>query len=328
MRILRVGDLHVKPNNLKESKALMDFVLDKALSLNVDRLEILGDLFDTHSIVRLEVLEFWGSWLEYLSKQTFKTIILVGNHDLSGDYLNSFSALHTSLHLESENFKIVHKPHIDELYGYLPYIHDNEKFIEEANKLADLGATVLVSHPNFEGAVYDNGSSLAGGVNPDRISNNFLHLIGGHIHTELNMGRVWYTGNPRWLTKSCANKPKGIWMCTHDDNTGAILSKEFISTESVCTPIICLSWKEGEEKPEIPKNGNINIELIGSSDWVTKQKLDLKGQVSISSKITDTKKSKTRKSGKSLHEFLSHYYQTEPEKRSRLIKYLGDLNLV
>ena len=329
MRILRVGDPHVKPSNLKESEALMGFVLDKATSLKIDRLEILGDLWDTHSVVRLEVTAFWDMWFKTLSALApFKTIVLVGNHDLTGDYSSNYSALHPFLPLENKNFKIVHEPYLDGLYGYLPYIHDNEKFIEEANKLAAQGATVLVSHPNYEGAVYDNGSPINNGINPDRLDPHFLHLIGGHIHTEISIGRVWYTGNPRWLTKSCANKKKGIWLCDHDDLTGAILSKEFISTESVCTPIISLVWKEGEDRPEIPKDSNTNVELVGSSDWVTKQKIDLKDLVSISSKITDIKKSKERKSGKSLHEFLSQHYQAEPEKRAKLLKYLGDLNLV
>lgn len=327
MKALRVGDIHVKPNNLRESNALMEFTYKKALFWKVDRLEFLGDQFDTHDIVRLSVLKFWQHWFRFFSTENkFKTIFLVGNHDLRGDYGDDYSALHPFLSLENDNFKIVHEPYLDGVYGYLPYIHSNEKFIEEANKLAERGATVLVSHPNFEGAVYDNGSPLLSGISDTSLDNRFLHLIGGHIHTELELGRIWYTGNPRWLTKSCANKQKRIWICTHDDN-GAMISKEPIGTESVCMPIISIKWAEGEEKPEIPTNAKVDIELIGSSDWVSKQKLDLKG-VSISSKLTDTKKSRTRKSGRSLHEFLSKHYQTEPEKRQKLLKYMGDLNLV
>src|ERR1035437_5622063 len=130
MNILRMGDPHAKPNNIEESEALLGFVLHKALDLKVDRLEILGDLYDTHDIVRLKVLKFWTKWLEVLSKQSFKTIVLIGNHDVSGDYSDTFSALHTAIHFENKNFKIVNHPYHDGLYGYLPYIHDNDKFIE------------------------------------------------------------------------------------------------------------------------------------------------------------------------------------------------------
>ena len=187
------------------------------------------------------------------------------------------------------------------------------------------GAKVLVSHPNYKGAVYDNGTPISTGIDPSDISSSYIQLIGGHIHTEIEIGRVWYTGNPRWLTASCANKRKGIWLCTDDEN-GVPLSREFISTSSVCTPIVSVVWKEGEEKPELVANAKTHIELIGSSDWVTKQKLELKG-VSLSSKITDTKKSKIRKNGKSLDDFLLNHYAVEPEMREKVIKYLGGLKV-
>src|ERR1035437_4918150 len=325
-RILYLGDPHVKISNLKESDDLMGFVLKTALHGMVDRLEILGDLTDTDSIVRLEVLEFWGRWFRILANQPFQTTILVGNHDLTGSYSNDYSSLHPFLSLENKNFKIVHEPHIDGVFGYLPYIHDNAKFVEEANKLAKQGATVLVSHPNFEGAVYDNGSDIANGVRDSDIADTYFRLIGGHIHTEIEVGRIWYVGSPRWLNKGCANKKKGIYIVNFDD-TGQMTSEEFISTESICTPIVALTWKEGEDKPVVPEKATVHIELVGGSDWVTKSKKELIG-VSVSSKITDVKKSKERKSGKSLHEFLSNHYQAEPEKRVKLINYLEKLNLV
>lgn len=335
MKILRLGDPHVKPSNIKESDRLMAFVVNKCRELKIDRLEILGDLFDTHSIVRLEVLEFWQKWLKLFSEQLFSTIVLVGNHDLIGSYDSTYSALHVFKELpycydhdgRGSGVKIVYEPFIEGKFGYLPYIHDNKKFVEEANKLAIEGATVLISHPNYEGTYYDNGSPITDAVDPNSLDSKFLLLIGGHIHTEQELNRIWLTGTARWLTKSCANKRKGIWLCEHDV-TGAMTSKEFISTESVCTPIVSLTWSEGQERPEIPERAKVDIELIGSSDWVTKQKLELKNKVAISSKITDIKKSRERKSGKSLHEFLSNHYQVEPEKRQKLIKYLEGLKLV
>jgi len=319
-----VGDPHVKIGNLKESESLMGFVLSEALRLKVDRLEILGDLFDTHALVRLEILEFWQRWLTAFSEQPFKTIALVGNHDVPGDYSSQYSALHPFL-LIGGNLKIVYKPYLNGKYGYLPYIHNNNDFIEQANELANQGATVLVSHPNFEGAVYDNGVGILGAVSPDLLSHGLLHLIGGHIHTFLELGRVLYIGTPRWLTKSCSNKKKGIWLFNHDDQTGSIISKEFISTECICTPFISLTWKEGEEKPIIPERSKVDIELIGSSEWVSKSKKELIGSVSVSSKITDIKKSRERKSGKSLHEYLSTHYQTN--KREKLLNYMKEQEL-
>jgi len=326
-KTLYVGDIHVKLSNLRESEALMQFILHTAKNCIVDRTTFLGDQFDTHDIVRLSVLKFWLKWFKIFSEQSFKTVVLQGNHEISGDYSDNFSALQTMLNLENSNFKIVYEPYLDGKFCYLPYIHDNSTFVLEANKLADQGATILVSHPTFKGAVYDNGVDVANGIDPDLLDNRFLHLIGGHIHTELTKGRVWYTGNPRWLTKACTNKNKGIWLVNHNDITGAIESKKFISTENICTPIRSFIWSEGQDRPEIPANAKVDIELVGSSEWVSKTKKELIG-ISVSSKITDIKKSKERKSGKSLKEFLEKHYETDDNKRVKLIKYFEDNSLV
>jgi hypothetical protein len=329
IKVLRLGDPHVKPNNLLESEELLKLTLSEALRRNVNVLEILGDLWDTHSIVHLSVTEFWDRWFNILSQQKFLTRILVGNHDMTGSYVNNYSALDPFKKLENTCFKIVNEPYIHSngIIGYLPYIHDNQKFIEEANKLANQGAKVLVSHTDYEGAVYDNGSTVNNGVNSDLLDSRYIHLISGHVHSELELGRIWYPGTARWLIKSCANKRKGIWEVNHNSESGLIESKEFISTENVCTPIISVTWKQGEERPIFPKKGKINVELIGSSDWVTEQKIQLKGEVTISSKITDTKKSRERKSGKSLYEFISKHYDIDPDKRKKLIKYIESLNV-
>lgn len=328
MKVLRLGDPHIKVSNLKESEALMQFVLSKALELKVTYVEILGDLFDTHSIVRLEVLDFWDRWLNTFSDRsyTFNTIVLRGNHDVGGDYSNDYTALSTFNDLEFVD--IVTSPVKIGIFGYMPYIHDNTKFVEEANKLAEQGAKVLVSHTTYQGSKYDNGMYAPDGVDPDLLDPRLIHLVSGHVHAEQEFDRVWYPGTARWLSSSCANRRKGIWLVEHDDTTGAILSKEFISTESVCTPILSLTWNEGSEKPEIKENTKTSVELVGSSEWVQKQKLELKGLASISSKITDIKKSKVRKSGKSLYEFLSSHYQTSPEKRTKLIDYMKGLELL
>lgn len=327
MKFLRCGDLHVKPSNLEESERLLQFIVDKAIEYNVDVLELEGDIADTHDVVRLGVIEFWDKWFRILSEQKFKTVVLAGNHDMRGDYGSDYSFLHPFKKHENDKLHLVTSGWKVENYAYLPYIHNDAQFISNANLMAKQGATVLISHPNFIGATYDNGTPINNGVDQDLLDPRFLHLIGGHIHTENSYGRVWYIGTPRWFTASCANKQKGIWVCTHDD-TGLMTNREFVSTESICTPILSLTWNQGEDKPQIRPNTKTSLELVGSSEWVLEQKKELKGLASISSKITDIKKSAVRKSGKSLYEFLSSHYQTSPDKRTKLLGYMKRLELL
>jgi UDP-2,3-diacylglucosamine pyrophosphatase LpxH len=84
MKIVRVGDPHIRPQNIAEAELLMQFIYNLCTGAPTDRLEILGDLFHTHAVVRLEVLEFWNKWLQRFS-DVIETVVLVGNHDLSGD---------------------------------------------------------------------------------------------------------------------------------------------------------------------------------------------------------------------------------------------------
>ncbi len=286
MLVLRVGDPHVQPNNLKESNNLLEFVFNKAIEHKVNRIEILGDLFHTHNQIRLEVLEFWDFWLKKLSEH-FETVVLVGNHDQSGSYSSDSHSLSVFSNLKNCNLKIIDKPQLIDIIGYLPYIHNKDKFICEANKLVDQGAKLIVCHQTFDGAQYESGMYA-----PDGIDISLLKaplIISGHIHSKQRFKNVIFPGTARWLTISDANEEKGLWLVKHDE-LGSIKEEYYLDTSNVCTPIIKLKWFEGKEQPALVKNAKNTIELIGTSVWVSKQKALLKNTCAISTKITDTSK--------------------------------------
>lgn len=311
MKILRVGDPHVKVSNLGESARLMQFVIDKAREHKVDRIELLGDLFHTHAVIRLEVMMFWKHWLLEISNR-FETIVLVGNHDQSGDYGSKEHALSVFKDMNVQNLVIIENPTVINQFAYMPYIHDNAKFTEMATELANLGGNFLVCHATFDGSKYDNGMYAPGGIDPSQIP--FQTILSGHIHAlqrykTISGKEVIYPGTARWDSNSDANQTKGIWIYEHDES-GKIVKEEMIPTNTVCTPIISIEWKEGEEEPTVQEGSKTTIELIGSSDWISKQKTKLKGKVGIKAKITDKKNTENRKSGSSLQEFLDKIFVT------------------
>jgi DNA repair exonuclease SbcCD nuclease subunit len=328
LRILRVGDPHVKVTNIEESERLVEFVAEKAVELKVDRIEILGDLFHTHAIIRLEVLDFWLWALELLS-DICEVIVLIGNHDQSGDYSSNSSALDVFTKIRNDNLKVVGFGRLEGIFAYLPYIHNRETFVTHANHLAEKGAKVLVCHQTFEGSKYENGFYAPDGVDPESISEDYIHIISGHIHSRQEFGRVDYPGTARWDTASDANQPKGIGIYDHEDGTGRITNRQFLSTEGICRPIYKLSWREGQNPPVIPADARVSIELIGSSAWVTSQKELLQGKCSISTKITDRTKTEERKTGNSLEQFLTvHFDIVSGIDRGKLIQYMKDLKIV
>lgn len=335
MKILRIGDPHIKVSNLEEAENLFHFINDKILELQPNRVEILGDLFHTHAVLRLEVLEFWDSWLDVLlTHDQIEFYILVGNHDMTGDYNSETHALVIFRHIAKnhKNLKIVQYPRVEGPFAYISYMHDAEEFIDIANHMANqYDAKVLVCHQTIKGAKYENGFYAPDGIDATKL--NYELIISGHVHSRqrfrTDKGQVViYPGTAKWDTVSDANEEKGLWLVEHDDTTGAIISEEFITTENVVTPIYNIVMKEGEDI-ELPKNtkAKINLELIGSSKWINKKKASLKGLYNITTRITDKIKREDRQTGKSFEDYVKNIYVTKTDK-DRLIRWMKENKLV
>lgn len=329
---MRVGDPHVRPGNLEEAEKLFHFINDKILELQPNRVEILGDLMHSHAVIRLEVLNFWNEWLDVLvAHENVEFVILIGNHDMSGNYESHSSALSVFQHIakKHKNLKIVERPRVDGIYGYVSYTHDKEQFITIAKDLALEGAKVLVCHQSFLTSKFESGTYDPDGIDPDPIPFNLI--ISGHIHAHqectFNGKTILHPGTPMWHSNSDANENKGIWMYEHDNLTGKILKSHFFSTAKVVTPIFSLIWREGESMPETPSVGKITIELVGSSQWVSDQKKLLKGQYGIKTKITDRIDKIARKPGQNFRDFVTNIYPTGVD-RTKLLEYMKENGIV
>jgi len=296
VKILRVGDPHVMVSNLKDSNALMDFVVKTARKEAVDQIEFLGDLFHTHAVKRIEVEHFWYHALSKCSEIVGKNsvVVLVGNHDQPGSKekeqeMNALNVFRGIANIISE--PTIVKNNI----GYIPYMSDKDAFLQASAKLHEDGATkLLVAHQTFTGATYENGFYAEDGIEPDLIHQE--NIISGHIHKQQNIGKCFYPGTPKWDTMSDANEDKGIWIFDHD-GSGAVTNKVFISTKDIVTPIYKHTFEEGSEEPVLVDNARNYLELVGKAAWITKMKKKYKGQAQIKARPTDRKSVKIERDG-------------------------------
>lgn len=321
-KTLYVGDPHVTIGNLAESARLLDFVEETVKNEKVDKLVILGDLMHNHAIIRAEVHLFW---IKYLGKfaDMIRTIVLVGNHDVTSDKHNNIHSLEGIKLYNKPLLTIVDSPLAEDNIVYLPYMHDKAQFVEVANSLSSSGNT-LVCHEDWDGAQYENGFYCPNGVKQEDVK--FKLIIAGHTHKRSRFGKIILPGTARWLTASDANHEKGLWLVDHNED-GSIFSERFIDTSHVCTPIVSFTWNEGEEQPIIPEGSRATVELIGSSNWISKKKVLLKGKAGIKSKITDKQKPTNRKIGNGLEDFLSNLYQSTVNKKA-LLDYAKEIGIV
>jgi DNA repair exonuclease SbcCD nuclease subunit len=333
MKILRIGDPHIKPSNVEECEKLMHFIADTIREERPNRVEIMGDLFHTHSIVHLGVLEFWYGWLDVLTVDPEIDIyVLVGNHDRGSTDELAFSAVSVFNHKRREkNLKICENPRVDGPFAYVSYYHNPETFIDVANNCAKEGAKVLICHQTFDGSHYEKGFYAPDGIDASKL--HYDLIISGHIHSRQILKNIAtgqtiiYPGTPKWDISSDANEDKGIWMYEHDDTTGAIISERLIRTAHVVTKIVHLIWKEGEALEAIPSGCKVSVELVGSRAWVETYRDTIKGHVAITTKITDKVEKKEREAGKSFPEFVAKKFKTDMD-RIELLRYMKELDIV
>lgn len=173
-RILLVGDVHAVPEELDDCRALIELVRTVCKDEKVNEVLFLGDLYNTHNVMRVEVLNFWKTAFDALTQDKLNVWALVGNHDYAGEGL-----LIHSMMAHQDQIKVVNGPmSLAPNVLMLPYMADKEQFLKVCHKNRDM--QTLICHQTFSGATYDNGMYAPDGIDPADIPQTTV--IGGHVH--------------------------------------------------------------------------------------------------------------------------------------------------
>ena len=270
MKFLIVGDPHVEPGDLGDCSALMTRALVLAEAEAVDAVVILGDLYHTHSVMRVEVLSFWKSVFKSFQERNLKVIALVGNHDLAG----SGNAHEHALLAHVDDCLVISQPRVWEQILFVPYMADTDAFVRvcEENK----AARTVICHQTFSGAAYGQGGFYAkDGIDASRIPQ--AQILSGHIHTAQSFGKVFYPGSPRWKTLGDADTDKSLWVLEFED--GVLLKTVPFSTEGICRKICRrqITPKDTALVMGHPKLYQYHVDIQGPPAFVEEQKQRLAG---------------------------------------------------
>ena len=202
MKLLLVGDVHATVESLEDCWRLMEFVGQKAEEHKPDYVVFLGDQYDDHAIVNVQVQRFW---LDVFTGLSCKTIALVGNHDRPNDT----SVVAHSMQVHKEQILVIDRPIPVGGVLFCPYYADPAQLVEVCKSNFPY-IPMVVCHQTFQGAQYENGFYAK-----DALDSNLLPqeiIISGHIHTPARFGKIWYPGSPRWLTWADANINRFIYL--------------------------------------------------------------------------------------------------------------------
>lgn len=197
LRVLTVGDVHIKTSSLTLTQLLVDKVCSFVSENQVDMIVLLGDILDEHEKIHTDAYNCALDVVEKLSTLGPPLVVLIGNHDLINNQQfltdrHGFNALKKwpNVTIVDKVTKMTLKKHL--LY-FVPYVPPGR--FEEALNTTGFewkNARVIFAHQEFQGCKMGSIVSKEGDVWPA----DYPLVVSGHIHDHQQLGNVIYTGTP------------------------------------------------------------------------------------------------------------------------------------
>ena len=202
MKLLLIGDPHLRINEFEQSIKLLRWIESVAQEVRPDVVCNLGDTFHNHAVLRSELMKEFSDHVDAITQHCQYWYVL-GNHDQYKPKDNKYHALQSFK--DRKNFLIFDQPRTDlneSDITVVPYVQNFEDFPLETNK-------ICITHNTFIGADYGFRREDCG-VDAARVSADVI--ISGHIHKRQTFGKVIYPGTPTAHNASEVDEVKGLLL--------------------------------------------------------------------------------------------------------------------
>jgi len=194
MKILFIGDPHIKNDNHEEIDILITQLKIVCEQHKFDRIVIAGDLMHYHERIFTQSLNKSLEFVSILSHYAPLDVI-VGNHDMINNqqFLTSNHWLNV---LKHDNITVIEKPSVQVIDGFkivlCPYVYPG-RFMEALEHCDWKTSNVIFAHQEFKGCKMGAIVSKEG----DEWNETFPQVISGHIHdNQRPQQNIYYPGSP------------------------------------------------------------------------------------------------------------------------------------
>lgn len=251
----------------------------------------LGDTFDTHAVVRSEIMNEYVDHVKYICAQGIPYHYLLGNHDM---YKPNDAKYHALKPFKNtiQGFTVIDETIDLDGITYVPFQAKHTTFPKVTQ-------SICVAHQTFKGADFGD-ITTQDGVDPLEVDAEII--ISGHIHKKQTLGNVIYPGSPFSQSVNDINQVKGLMLFDT-----ATFATTFI-------PCPLPKWKglKFELTPSYDINAlheEVSQELNDSDHWV----VEITGPRAEIVGYLDSKRSKALIQGKDV-KIKTHF--TDKEKRA------------
>ncbi len=199
-KVLFIGDPHLKINRFDLATSFLSWLNGLIAKEKPDLVVNLGDTFDTHAVLRSEVLNEFMKHVYYVRSLDIPYVYLLGNHDM---YKPNDTKYHALLPFKDkiDGFHVVDQTVNLFDMTFVPYQYHGSNFPKQT-------LPIVVAHQTFLGADYGPIRATEG-VDATSISGCEI-IISGHIHTKSVLGSVLYVGSPFSQSAADVDQAKGI----------------------------------------------------------------------------------------------------------------------
>lgn len=211
MRVLFIGDPHLKISRFDLATNFLGWLNKLITEQRPDLVVNLGDTFDTHAVLRSEVLNEFLKHVNYVLSLNIPYVYLVGNHDM---YKPNDPKYHAMLPFKGKIKDLYVVDEVTDLFDttFVPYQHNEANFPRKT-------LPVVVAHQTFIGADYGPIRNTEN-LDPSSLTNADV-VISGHIHKRQQItadkrpvdGRgitIIYVGTPFSQSAADVDQVKGI----------------------------------------------------------------------------------------------------------------------
>lgn len=207
------------PSRLVDALKCWDWIVNTALGKGCDALIVIGDIFDSRTVLDISVLDAVCRAF-YEASRAIELLLVVGNHDsvLRQPGRNSLQVFRGHTHVyEAPTVDIANK------MAFVPWYDDPEE-LRAAIKTVKGKAKYLFTHALIEGAVPKGKGIPVGYLSPD----SFSQVLLGDVHEPLPLlDNVRYVGSPMQIDYRDAGGMRGFIVL--DSDTGHL---EYVENES------------------------------------------------------------------------------------------------
>jgi hypothetical protein len=209
MVVLVIGDMHLKIASLETGKQFLGWIHTLVMKHKPALVVNLGDTFDSHSVLRSELLGEYGKHVVQVCNSQQATqeqtvyVHVLGNHEFykpnSSEYhaLQSLKGLHDDYYVADTDDAV-------NCWGmsFIPYHPDPATFPKQLGE-------ICFAHQAFIGADFGQYRPEVG-VDMDSVSSELI--VSGHIHKGQQVGKVIYPGSPFARGVDDVDQTKGIYL--------------------------------------------------------------------------------------------------------------------